>query len=67
MNMEHTWGTSTNTLCVVSALQETVDTTDRELETSLRRARSTLDIAASLARGRFATTIVACMSEPIDR
>lgn len=32
----HTRRTSTNTLSVVATLQETVDTTDGELETRLR-------------------------------
>jgi len=33
------WCTSTNTLCVVTLLQQTVDTTDGELETGFGRAR----------------------------
>ena len=53
----HTWSTSAYTLSVVSAFQETVDTTDRELEASLCRARLALRLATGLARGRFATDI----------
>jgi len=45
--MQHTRGTSTNTLSVVALLQETVDTTDGELETRLGRTRLRL---SSLAR-----------------
>ena len=51
-----TGGTSTNTLSVVTPLQETVDTTDGELETSLRRTGLRFaGLTTSLARGRFAT------------
>ena len=60
-NGEHTWCTGTHTLCVVALLQETVDTTDGELETRLRGARlglgggitgglARLGLAAALAR-----------------
>ena len=35
---KRTRSTSTNTLSVVTPLQETMDTTDRELETSLNRS-----------------------------
>ena len=56
-----TWCTSTDTLSVVALLQETVDTTDGELETRLRGARlglgggitgglARLGLAAALAR-----------------
>ena len=45
----HTWGTSTNALGVVALLEETVDTTDGELETGLGRAA--LGLAAGVARG----------------
>jgi hypothetical protein len=38
-HVRHTWCTCTNTLCVVTLLQQTVDTTDRELETGFGRAR----------------------------
>ena len=46
-----TWCASTNTLSVVAPLEQTVDTTDRELETSLCRARLRLGVARSLATG----------------
>jgi len=36
------WRTSTNTLSVVTAFEKTVDTADRELETSFGRARLAL-------------------------
>ena len=54
-----TWCTSTNTLCVVALLQETVDTTDGELETGLRRTRLTLAscLTGGLARLRLATAL----------
>ena len=56
-----TWCTSTDTLSVVALLEETVDTTDGELETRLRGARlglgggitgglARLGLAAALAR-----------------
>lgn len=56
-----TWCAGTDTLSVVALLQETVDTTDGELETRLRRARlglacvrrrlsARLGLAATLAR-----------------
>ena len=48
MQRQRTWGTSTDALCVVSALEETVDTTDGELEAGFRGAGLTL---ASFARG----------------
>jgi len=32
------WSASTNSLCVVTLLQQTVDTTDRELQTGFGRA-----------------------------
>ena len=55
---KRTWSTSTNTLSVVALLQETVDTTDGELETRLRRTGLRLaGLTASLARGGLATTI----------
>ena len=50
---KRTWSTSTNTLSVVALLQETVDTTDGELETRLRRTR--LRFAAGLSTRRLAT------------
>lgn len=52
-----TWCTCTDTLGIVALLQETVDTTDRELEASLCRAGLRLGFAGGLARARlcFAT------------
>ena len=54
-----TRGTSTNTLRVVALLQETVHTTDGELEARLRGARLRLGgrIAGSLARLRLAAAL----------
>ena len=46
------WGASTDTLRVVSTLEETVDTTNRELESCA--SRSALGLSASFAS--FATT-----------
>ena len=52
----HTGSTSTNTLGVVALLQQTVDTTDRELETGLGGTRLRLaSLTTSLARGGLAT------------
>ena len=48
------WGTSSYTLGVVALLQQTVHTTDWELETSLGRAGLGLVRAASLSSGRWA-------------
>lgn len=51
-----TWSTSTDTLGIVASLQQTVNTTNGELETSLGRTRLGLGLTAtSLARGGFAT------------
>ena len=54
-----TWCTSTNTLSVVALLEETVDTTDGELETRLRGARLGLGrgITGGLARLRLAAAL----------
>ena len=54
-----TRGTGTNTLRVVALLQETMHTTDGELEARLRRARLALhrDIAGGLARLGLATAL----------
>ena len=41
-----TWRTSTNTLSVIALLQETMDTTDRELETGFGRTRLRLCVTA---------------------
>lgn len=52
--------TCSHTLCVVALLQETVDTTDRELETSLCRTRLRLArFTSSLTRGRLASFTLA--------
>ena len=51
---ELTGSTSTYTLCVVAPLEETVDTTDGELETRLDRTR--LGLARALASRRLAGT-----------
>ena len=53
----HTRSTSTDTLSVVALSQETVDTTDGELETSLGRSglglgRGVTSLATRLATGR---------------
>lgn len=48
---ELTRGSCTNTLRVIAALEETVDTTNRELETSLRRARLGLGCFTRLSSG----------------
>ena len=55
----HTGSTSTNTLGVVTLLQETVDTADGELETRLRRAGLALPdcLARGLARLGLATAL----------
>ena len=53
---KRTWSTSTNSLSVVALLQQTVDTTDGELETSLGRTRLGLaGLTTSLARRGLAT------------
>ena len=53
---KRTWSTSTNTLSVVALLQETVDTTDGELETGLRGTGLGLaGLTTSLARRGLAT------------
>lgn len=49
--LELTRCTCTNTLSVVALLQEPVDTTNRELETSLGRARLGLGVGACLSSG----------------
>jgi hypothetical protein len=46
--MRHTGCTSANALSVVSVLKETMDKTDRELETSLGRARLALGFTCRL-------------------
>lgn len=48
----HTRCTGTNTLCVVTLLEETVDTTDGELETRLCGTGLRLAIGTSLATRR---------------
>lgn len=57
VNLPLTWSSSTNALSVVAPLQQTVDTTDWELETSFGRARLRLSSSAiadsSLARLGF--------------
>ena len=54
-----TWCTSTDTLSVIALLQETVDTTDGELETRLRGPRLGLGggITGGLARLRLAAAL----------
>jgi hypothetical protein len=48
--IEHTRSACTNTLSVVALLEHTVDTTNRELETGLRRTRLGFGVSgASLA------------------
>ena len=47
-----TWCASTDTLSIISSFEETVDTTDRELETSLCRPRLSLAVTASLTARR---------------
>jgi len=49
------WGTSTNTLSVVSLPQKTVNTTDWESETSFSRAALGSLSAACLSTGRFSS------------
>ena len=55
----HTGSTSTNTLSVVALLQETVDTTDGELETRLRRTGLALRgrVTGGLSRLRLAAAL----------
>ena len=50
-SMRLTGCTSTDALRVVAALEETVDTTDGELEAGLRRAGLGLGVAGRLAAG----------------
>jgi len=50
--LSHTWGTSADTLGVVALLQETVNTTNRELEAGLRGSGDGLSISATLTASR---------------
>ena len=48
IQLSHTWSASTNTLSVVSLLQQTMDTTNRELEAGLRGSGDGFSISTSL-------------------
>ena len=49
IRLSRTWGTSADTLCIVSLLQETMNTANGKLEASLRGSGDGLPISTSLA------------------
>ena len=59
-----TWCTGTDTLGVVASLEETVDTTDRELKAGLRRAR--LGLASGIGGGLAGLGLAATLARHCD-
>ena len=57
--------TGTDTLCIVALLEETVDTTDGELETSLRRTR--LRLGGGITGGLARLGLAAALARHVER
>ena len=62
--MQRTWCARTNTLSVVAPLEETVDTTNRELKAGLGRSR--LRLAGSLGGGLARLGLAAALARHFE-